>query len=351
MGRLPGDLLAYVATTLHARSRATRTQGPGQASLMDPDALESYYRGWSEYWRLSRDGFKEARRLFEATIARAPDYAPAHAALAYVTLTLAVSYKEIPTEEALPRAIEEADRALALDPDGAQSLATAGWVKFYTQWDWNGSEQMLRRAVELNPSDPQVHWMYAQLLLVRSRVDAGLEEARLALRLDPLNPTRHSNVATALYYGRRYAEAADESQILLARDPNSMIGRFGLARFMASMGRNDDAIVLIKTSLQGNEPAIRAELTRILFAAGQDKEANEHLPAIEADYRAGRLAPDYLAFVQIARHDAAGALQLLQEALVRRSSTVIWIGIDPRYDGIRSDVRFVEILRSIGLAS
>lgn len=342
-------LLSHVTQTL----RASERQEPGRAHPppLNAAALDAYFRGWSEYWRLSRDGFKEARRLFQATIALEPTFAPAHSALAYVTYMLGVSYHELPMDEALTQAQSEVSQALALDPNNAHAVATSGWIKFYSDWDWEGAEQLFRIALELNPSDPQVRWMYAQLLLVQNRTDAGLQEALLAQRLDPLNPSRHSNVATAYYYGRRYEDAAREARTLLAQDPNAAVGHFGLSRFLSAMGEHEDAALVIRTALNANEPPIRAELARNLMAAGRDREARELLPAIEMDYRSGRLAPEYYAFVVLAQGDDEGALALLREGVKRHSSAVVWINVDPRYDALRQDERFVDLLRTMGLAS
>ena len=110
-------------------------------------------------------------------------------------------------------------------------------------------------------------------------------------------------------------------------------------------------LVIIKTALNAREPPIRAELARILFVAGRDREALELIPEIEADYRSGRLAPEYYAFVAIARGESDKALLLIREAVERRSSAVIWVNVDPRYDALRSDERFVELLRAMKLAS
>ena len=347
LGSVPATLLAHVANTLKSPARAAAaTQLP-----MDPVALEAYFRAWNEYWRLSRDGFKQARQLFERTVALQPDFASAHSALAYVTFMLAASYRELPVEDALAIAEREVALALSLDPDNPHALATSGWLKFYGEWDWVASEELFRTAIALNPNDAQVRWMYAQLLLVQNRVDAGLQEARFAQRLDPLNPTRHSNVATALYYGRHYDEAAREVRLLLAQDPNAAVGHFGLARFLTAMNQHDEAAILIKTALNAREPAIQAELARVLFVSGRKEEAAALLPGIEADYRAGRLAPEYYAFIALERGEPEQALRLIREGVERRSAAVIWINVDPRYDALRADERFVELLRAMKLAS
>lgn len=347
LGRVPHDIADAVTSFLKLPSAS----GPVAQALTDPEAIEAYVRGWSEYWRLTREGFTEAERLFKVTTAKAPDYAPAHAALAYVMLQLEKSYKAYPPGSAAPIALREAETAVRLDPTSAQALASLGWIHFYGLWDWRGGEQFLRQAVELNPSDAQNRWMYAQLLMAENRLDAALEEARLVQRLDPLTPARYSNIATVLFYSRRYEEAVREMQQLIARDPSATIGHFGLGRFLSALGRHDEAVMMIRTAANANEPPVRAELARILTVAGREADAVALLPALDADYRAGRLAPDYYAFLKLARGEPQEALRLLQEAVNQRSPSVIWINVDPRFDQLRNRTEFLDILRLIGLAS
>jgi TolB-like protein len=339
-----GDTLA---SALHAS-----TNRPAAAQIaIDAEAMEAYFRGWNEYWRLTRDGFVEAERLFKVTTTRAPDYAPGFAALAYVTLQLEKSYKAFPPGVGVAAALRSAETAVSLDSENAQAQAALGWTRFYGEWKWRDGETALLRSIELNPSDAQARWMYGQLLAAQNRLDAALEEARLAVRLDPLSPSRHSNVATILYYARRYEDAIKESQQILVRDPNAIVGHFGMARFLTALDRHDEAIVMLRSSANAKEPPVRAELVRILLTAGRTRDAEALLPALEEDYRAGRLAPDYYAFVVLAQGDAERALALLHQAVNERSPSVIWIQVDPRFDPLRSRPEFLDVLRLIGLAS
>ena len=355
-GEMVGVLSALAVLEEEMVGTTGRQLGKDVSKAPDPHrwqaeaaSLEDYFRGWGEYWRLSREGFTEAQRLFKAATARSPLFAEAHAAYAYARLTNELSNRE-PTYEDGIRAVEEsADTAMRINPDSALGEATVGWKRFYVDWDWTGAEQHLRRAIELNPSDAQVRWMYAQMLMAENRPDAALAEAQLVQRLDPLNIARHSNVATVLYYSRRYDEAAKEVEKAVLRDPNAGYARFGMSRMLSALGRYDESLTWLRTAAHLNEPFVRAELVRQLLVSGHQQEASTALRTVELDYTAGRLAPDYLAFVRIAEGDHKGALALLEEAVRQRSGTVIWIHVDPRFDALRNNERFLNILRSLNL--
>jgi TolB-like protein/Tfp pilus assembly protein PilF len=347
LGTLESEMVEATAKQLGKNLAPADGQQRWQA---DAASMEDYFRGWGEYWRLSREGFAEAQRLFKSAATKSPSFAEAHAAYAYARLTGELSYREATYDEGVREALAAANTALQLNPNSALAEATMGWGMFYVDWDWKGAETHLRRAVDLNPSDAQVRWMYGQLLMAENRLDAALAEGRLCQRLDPLNPARHSNVATVLYYGRQFTEAADEMKQVLLKDPNAGYARFGLSRMYSAMGRHDEALGWMRSSPTLAEPWISAEYARQLLAAGRESEARALIRTAELDYHAGRLQPDYLAFVKLAENDVEGALALLNEAVTVHSGTVIWVHVDPRYDALREDIRFVDILRRLGLA-
>jgi eukaryotic-like serine/threonine-protein kinase len=344
LGALEEQMVSLVAAHLGKIIEPLASAARWQA---DAASLEDYFRGWGEYWRQSKAGFREAQRLFLSAATRSPSFAEAHAAYAYARLTGELSYREPTYEEGVQAARASADRALALNPNSALAEATIGWAKFYVEWDWVGAESHLRRAVEMNPSDAQVRWMYGQFLMAQNRIDAALSEAKLVQRLDPLNVARHSHVAAVLYYGRRFEEARQEYEQVLARDPNAAYARFGLSRMLSALGRHDESLAFIRSASNVGEPQIAAELARQLFVAGHTDEARQLFKSLESDYRSGRLAPDYFAYVHLAEGDRDGALTLIEEAVRARSGTVIWIHVDPRFDALRQEPRFVEALKQM----
>ncbi len=322
----------------------------GRRQSISPEALDAYFRGWAEFYRLTRTGHEEAERSFRRAVALAPEYAPARSALAYAIFTLGSSYRVLTPELAQAEALSEANLAVSLDPSWAHGHAVLGLLAFTVDWDWARAEQHFLDAIDANPSDANVRALYAQLLMLQNRLGAALAESRLALRLDPLTANRRSAVSAALYYARRTQDAIDELEALQRDDPNSSVAHFGLARYYSAAGRFDDALRQLETAPYKDEAPPKAEYARILAAAGRLDEARDRLPALIESYENGALAPDYLAYVHLALGDRARSLSLLEEAVQRRSPSVVWAHVDPRFDGLRLEPEFRTLMNRLGFA-
>ncbi len=339
-------ITAEVAGALRSPITAEARRASSQPSS---EALEAYFRGWQEYYGLSPNPTRQARDQFLKAVTLAPEFAQAQAALGYITGLLGTSYREIEIADALAEAERRAERARTLDPGLGYAEAVLGWVRATGYWDWRGAEQHFRRAIDLNPSDANTRGLYAQLLMSNNRLEAALAESRTALQLEPLNASRHSAVAICLYYLRRFDEAIDQSSQLLARDPSAAIAHLGLGRFLSAAGRHDEAIAMIRSGPNRDVPPVQAELARILYLAGRTDEAEQLMVQLERAYADRRLAADQLAFVELARGRRDRAMALLLEAMAARLPSVIWIGVDPRFDPLRADPAFQDLIRQLQL--
>jgi TolB-like protein len=351
LGSIERDVVKLAATEL--RLNVNEQQLARQYQGLDGAAFETYFRAWSEYYRLNRAGMHEAQRLFRELTERQPSFAPAHAALGQSTLMLATSYAETdpPFDVAVREATASVERARALDPTNSYAAAVAGWIRYLAHWDWAGAEAHFLHALALNPSDAYARGLYAQLLMLLNRLDPALIEARRAQQLDPFNRSRAAAVSICLYYLQRTDEAIAEAQRLLARDPSAHIAHLALARYYSAEGKHDEAITIMQTGASLTEPPVQAELARVYAAAGRRADAEALLPGLTQAYRGGRLAPDYLAYVHLALGDRRRSLELLHEAVRHRSTSVFWIGVDPRFDDLRNDLEFMALLKALGLAS
>lgn len=338
--RIAAEVARALQSEVAAALRTPRATQPREA-------LDAYFRGWQEYYALTPASIREAREHFTRAVTVAPEFAPAQAGLAYVVGLLGTSYREIPIADALAEAERRADTARALDPAYGYAEAVLGWVRVTGYWDWAGAEQHFKRAIELNPSDANTRYLYSQLLMASNRLEPALAEARAAFQLEPLNYSRHSGVAICLFYLRRYDEAIAETNQLLAKDPSAAIGHLALGRFLSATGRHAEAAALIRSGPTREHPAVQAELARILYQAGETADADAILAHIERAYAEGRLAPDQLAHVELARGHRDRALALLTEAVNNRLPSAIWIGVDPRFDALRATPAFADLIRRL----
>jgi TolB-like protein/Flp pilus assembly protein TadD len=338
-------IASRVAEALRSRFTGASRAGPTPPA----DALEAYFRGWQEYYGLSPNPTRLARDQFARAVALAPDFAQAQAALGYVTGLLGTSYREIPIADAIAEAERLGELARSLDPTYGFAEALLGWVRATGHWDWSGAEVHYRRAIELNPSDANTRALYSQLLMANNRLEPALSEARIAQRLEPLNSARISTVAICLYYLRRYEEAIAEDNLLLAANPSSAIAHLGLGRFLAQMGQYDEAVAMIRSGPNRDVPPVQAELARILYLAGQHDAADRITLTLRQAFAEGRLSPDQLAFVEVARGRHDDALALLRDAVDARLPSVIWIGVDPRFDPLRPRPDFQDLVRRLQL--
>jgi TolB-like protein/Tfp pilus assembly protein PilF len=311
-------------------------------------AQDAYLRGWAEYNRLSRDGSLEAIRRFEEAIALQPTFAAAHAALSHVLWSLGTSYRTMSREETRSRAETAALEALELDPTLPQAYAALAQVRFYFDWNWQSAEELFRRAIELNPNVAQVRHQYGFLLAVMNRLEPALREMRAGVELEPDNVTRRVALTAPLYYARRYAEAIAEIDRAIALDPNSPVTHLSKARYLTEASRTEEALAEIALARYRDEPAVTAEVARIQVKAGHEEDARRVLPQLVAAAGEGSLAKDYLAFVYLALGERDQALALLEAALAERSPTLVWVQVDPRFDALRTEPRFVSLLRSMG---
>jgi TolB-like protein/Tfp pilus assembly protein PilF len=349
---LQGEVARNIAREVRAKLTPQEQARLTASAAVDPEAYEDYLKGLYYANWYTREGFEKSIAHLERAVARDPGYAPAHAALAQTHLRFAVNQAVVgvPTE-GLAKANASALEALRLDPNLAEAYVALGNVAYRLNWDWAGAERAFARARELNPSSARVHEDFAWYLAARGRLDEALGEMEAARRLDPLSPAIGNGVAAILYYARKPAQALDALQKTLELRPEFPVSHYGLGHVYLQSGRTGAAIEEYQKALAAapDSPATVADLARALAVAGRREEA---LKTVERWKRLtkGRFArEDQLAQVYAALGDNERAFGLLQKAYEQRSPGLIWLKVDPRYDGLRADARFDDLLRRIGL--
>jgi tetratricopeptide (TPR) repeat protein len=254
--------------------------------------------------------------------------------------------------EAYPRALTAATTAVQLDDRVADAHTQLAEAKFYYEYQWDLAEREYERALELSPSNSHAMTRYAYFLAAIGKLDEALEWATLALSSDPLSAGARSAPGMVLHYDRRYEESVNAFQQLLVLPPNTLLAtdRVGLARSYAALGRHDDAIAQLQMAIkqQSSQEAWVAEQARVHAETGRHEEARRLLGSL---YRAGAMetSPANIGLVHVALGEIDQAFEALNRGVDVRSQPLLWIQVDPRFDAIRDDPRFLDLLGRIGL--
>ena len=319
-------------------------------STKNTEAYELYLKG-QYYWnRRTARTLHQAADYFQQAVEKDPNFALAWAGLADC-YALYAFYDAGPPKEAVPRAKEAAAIALRIDDEITLAHIALAWVKMDYDWDWPGAEKEYRRALELSPNDGTAHQRYGASLLAFGRLDEYLAETRRARELEPTSLIINSLVGRALYYSRQYDQAITDLRKTLDMDPNfvSALWYIGWAYEQKSMYTEAIAALQNAARISSGDPVILGSLGHAYAASGRRSDALHTLADLKELSKQRYVAPFDMAAVYVGLRDKDQTFEWLQKALEDRSHWIIWIKCDPRFDGIRSDPRYGDVMRRMGL--
>ncbi|MBV8864288.1 MAG: winged helix-turn-helix domain-containing protein, partial [Acidobacteriaceae bacterium] len=313
---------------------------------VDPGAYEAYLRG-RHLWEISGEpNLQKSREYFEQAIDKDPGYSRAWAGLAD-TYNYLASWGVMPSAEARPRARAAAERALQLDNSLADPIITLAEVKMNYEWDWDGAERLCRQAIRLNPQSGHAHHVYAIYLAELGRSREALNEATKARDVEPLSDVYADNLVWRLHAAHRDAEAESEWHKQFGWD---LQGDYILASVYLANGRKQEALAEFR---KGVTLPWAGALELMFLAHGLGVTGNradgqkvlqQMLDLTEHRY----IPPEYIAIVYEGLGERDRAIQWFEKAYAEHSMNS-WILSDPRLDNIRTDPRFRDILRRMGL--
>ncbi len=251
----------------------------------------------------------------------------------------------------MPRAKAAAAKALAIDPTLPEPYAALGWVRFHHDWDWEGTEQAFRRAVELGPEIATTRHWYSFFLAGMGRAEEAQEQARRAWKLDPLAPIINANLAQPAFHARRFDECAAAARKIVELEPGFAVGHYWLALVAAVQGRWGEAMQSVAAFGECFGPTTRTQALTgyCLGRRGQSDDARAELATLRT-IAAERPVPAYhFALVHLGLDDREAALAALEEAERERSDAIAYLAVDPLVDVLREEPRFQELLRRVGL--
>ena len=343
------DIAQQVAKALEVRLGVRENSALRREQTQNPEAYSFYLKGRHRWNLRSENEINRAIKYFEEAIGRDPGYALAYAGLADCYSILGYYAFRRPVA-VYPRAKELAEKALSLNESIAEPHASLGEVLMQYFFDWKKAGSELDRALELNPSYATAHFWRATHHMALGRTDDSLTQVRKAVELDPLSMIILTDAARNLYLARRYDEAINQYQRSLDVDPNFPIAHKGLAEVYAQIGKYDEAVSEIERAiaLSGRSIFILDDLGYIYARAGKREDARKVLEDLDK-LANDEYVPSYgRAVICAALGNKEDAMNWLEKAYDERNF-LVYLKVDPAFDTLRKEERFLSLLGKMGL--
>jgi tetratricopeptide (TPR) repeat protein len=225
-------------------------------------------------------------------------------------------------------------------------------VSLYYDRDWSKAENEFRRAIDLNPNYANAHHWYAEFLSLVGRHEQAIAESQRARELDPLSNIINTWVGSRYFFARQYDKAIEQYRNAVEMDPSFVPAHLVLGQAYEQKGMLLEASAELEraVSLSGGSPVYVASLAHERGLAGRRTEAMKLLRDLKEMAR-GRFVSAYdLALANLGVGEKDNVLALLGQAVEERAPRVVFLGVEPRFDGLRSDVRFKKLLSRVGLS-
>lgn len=317
----------------------------------DPKVQDLYLDAVYHLGTRQADGFTHAIQLLTEATTLDPNYADAYVKLAEAYNTIS-QFTLMPANEAYPRALAAARRAISLDPDDAGAYAALAFTTFYWTKDFTKSRQLFERAIQLDPNAAQTHHWYALTLMVMGETETPLREISRAQELNPESRAIVANKALILFYAGRVDDAVMILQQLSKAEPNLRSAPEYLATIYLDQGRLTDFLREYRRAAEiagssarlaiadAAETGLRQSGGEGLLSAMYAEQISQYEKNLEPAYKVAGTA------AMLGRND--DAIRYLEEAARRKEDEMLGIRIDPLFKGLRADTRYLAIVRREG---
>ena len=358
--RKPSDIFALQEKIAREITKALRLHLTGEEEkrlaksyTVNPEAYQLYLKG--RYWwnKRTEDGLRKGIEYFQQAIAKNPAYALAYSGLADA-YSLLFDYGFRSPKEAFLSAEAAARKALELDNTLSEAHTSLAFILANYTWDWPGAEAEFQRAITLNPGYSMAHQWHGFALWKTGQLDEAIAEHKRALELDPLSLAVNRNLGLSFYFARQYDLAAEQLLKTLEMDPGFVLTRDYLGLAYVQKGMCREGLAECEKSL-ANTPGTGFTLSSlgcVYAASGKRADAKHVLDELNELSKQRYVSASFSARIYAALGEKERALESLEEAYADRSVEVgPGLKPDPAFDPLRSDERFQDLLRRIGLAN
>jgi len=346
---LQNKVAAAIAEQIRIKLNPQEQAALKNARVVNPEAYESYLKGRYFWNKRTASSLKVALAYFNQAIEEDPKYAQAYSGLADSYALLGDwQYGVMTPKEALPKAKAAAMKALELDDSLSEAHNSLAFCLDGFDWDFETAGKEFRRAIQLNPGYATAHHWYAWHLSLVGRNSEAIAEMRKAENLDPLSLIINADLAELLLIAHLPDESIQESRKTMEMDANFALAHNQLAQAYLAKHMFGEAIAEMQTAIQlsGGSPTFTANLARAYATSGQTAAAVGLLNDLKKDSASGDASAEIaMIYAALGNHDEA--MNWLEKSYQERFNPGVLLR--PGFDPLRSDPRFQELVRRIGL--
>ena len=348
---LQDELTSAIAGEINVQLTPTEKSRLSAARSVNPEAYDAYLKARYFFNRPSDENLKKAIAQFEETVRLSPNFAPAYSGLSDTYLWAGYNEGFLTASEGRHKAKATAEKAVQLDDNSAEAHTSLAVFKLFYEYDWEGCEREFRRAIALNPNYAFAHDQFGLGLGFQGRLDEAIEEGKRAIELDPLSPQIRIDHALPLMFQGSYRAAKDQARKAAELDPMYFFPPMLDGWIDLQERKFSDAIPSLKKAKALDSPAfVTAWLAYAYAASGDRPRALAEIEDLKKRSLGGEVVPFNLAVVHLGLGDRKLAIDYLERAHAADSQWMGWLKKDRMFDPLRSDPRFVALLKKLRLA-
>ena len=345
------EIAQDISRNLRLKLSSLQQSRVGNLHTSNSEAYELYLKGRFYWNKRTGESLKKSLDYFNQSIEKDPSYALAYVGLADAYIV--IPYFSVGTaQDCYPKAKAAARRALEIDERLAEAHTAMAAVLMNYDWNLPESNREFERAIELNPNYATAHHWYArENLIIMRQFDRALAEMRRAQELDPLSLIINANFGKAYFNARRYDEAIQQLRKTVEIDQSFFVAHHYLGSAYAMKGNFSEALAEYQKARQLNpdDPHVVALLARLYAISGKRDEALRTLSQLKSMARERYVADYSIALIYAALGEKDQAFELLEKSYRDHTVDMLTLHYDPLIDNLRSDPRFGDLLRRIGL--
>ncbi|HUL35502.1 MAG TPA: protein kinase [Candidatus Eisenbacteria bacterium] len=341
---LQSDVATAIARGIQVELSQPEASELARSRTVVPDAYEAYLKGRYEEAKRTPDGIQAALSYFQTATEKDPTFAEAYAGLAVSYMNLS-NYELRPAAQAMPQAMQAAEKSLTLDDRLAEAHVALAAIRFYSL-ERGGIESEFLRGIALNPGYAQgLHW-YALFLAANGRKEESITEIKLAREIDPRSLIINANVGWCYYLAGDYDKAIEAEKEALRLDPSFGVAYGYLSQAYVERGAFADAIDEGRNfiSLAPGDVSRRAELAAVYGRAGRRKEAQEMIASFPKTSSGPYVSAYDWAMAYSGLREKQVVLQWLEKAYEERNGRLVNLGQHPQFAFLRKEPAFRELI-------